>query len=201
MQFERDFESLKVRCLTSGNTEGIQVNFLASWRKSQCFKVLCMFYSVITLKIWFQKRLQWITELFFSFLNENRHSREGERTKKVQHVCCHVPEGSMHRHETCPAGHWAATDSTVLCSGLPSAITPCLTMKSSYISLSLFMLPYISVVLSVIKKAQSTLQMAEQYTVLVEGKLGHRYYMLKLRLQKKVVMIRKVLGLLFLTHL
>lgn len=27
LQFERDFESLKVHCLTSGNTESIQVNF------------------------------------------------------------------------------------------------------------------------------------------------------------------------------
>lgn len=28
---------------------------------------VCMFNSEITLKIWFQKGLQWITELFFSF--------------------------------------------------------------------------------------------------------------------------------------
>lgn len=33
LQFERDFVSLKVHCLTLGNTESMQVNFLASWKK------------------------------------------------------------------------------------------------------------------------------------------------------------------------
>lgn len=75
-------------------------------------------------------------------------------------IACRVPEGSVHHHATCP--HSSLGSHSQQC----ALLWTCLCHNSLphneiflYLSLSLFILPSVSVVLSVIKEAQSTLEM------------------------------------------
>lgn len=151
LQFERDFKSFKVRYLTPGNTERMQLNFQHLGRKvsvSKSYEVFVCFNSKITPYIWLQKRLQWIRQVLFSFSNGDRCSREGERTKKLQHI----QSLSCARREHAPSrslpSQFIRQAQPAVCPALNSSL-PCLPASLQNLSL-----PHICVVSSIIKSSK-----------------------------------------------
>lgn len=61
--------------------------------------------------------------------------------------------------------HWVATANSMLCYGLPSAITPRLTMKYSYISLSFYITLYLC---SAFSHKKSSKYFGDAYTLSIQ---------------------------------